>query len=276
MGSRKLAGAAIAIVCLGLLASACSGASGSRTGTETTTHSSAPKGTADPTDPPVAQGSESHPKTRPAVSRAPSTTVLRPVASTLPYDTSRFFELNFEGSRYLCRNAPAGFGKFDCVPYLGGRAPLITTPALYCSGSRSFPDCSTAWYPDDLDDYEHVSYQGREMLCRRAFGVGSSFGDLDCVAYNGGDPSAVSFFSNALKCTPSTLSVTCDATFYPSEMKGLTFATIDGNRYVCKDSFEGSECYRYFSGSPKTVAFGQPDYFCNSLGCDPYDYPSRF
>ena len=187
----------------------------------------------------------------------------------MPYDPEKYFELGFSGRTYLCES---GFSsRYDCVTYGGGPAPSFGfNPDLYCSGSDWAPDCSGLWYPADLAGYEYTQISGRDYLCEDAW----SYGDVDCYRYDGGDPDyAVGSFPD-LKCSEMGGRLECATDAYPSEFEDLATVRIGGVEYICEDTFEGQECFRWYgTGSPSNVTMGLPDYYCNAYGCDPYGYP---
>lgn len=194
---------------------------------------------------------------------------------TLPTNT---FEVRYAGSTYLCRpeNNLSYSNNSDCVRYSGGAAPSFYSPDIYCSGPKYSPECSELWYPDELDDYEIINMGGRMYLCKNAV-LGGGIGDKDCAPYSGGDPDRVSFFS-ALKCSPDVGGLRCDEEYYPSEMEGLSVVRIDYKDYVCKDTYQGDACYRWYgTGSPKSATYGLPDLYCNRSGvCAEDGYPSGY
>jgi hypothetical protein len=184
------------------------------------------------------------------------------------YDPSAWFEVSDPMGRFLCTHAVGRFQQYDCFAYRGGPPPAVVAADLYCSGSESLPDCSPWWYPDELATLDLIEYLGQTHVCERALFGG--FDDYDCYLYNGGDPR----FSYGLPiyCT-RTFGWDCRNDFYPSEMEGVFFVTIGGGEYVCEETFAGSECWSYWGGSPRDIMWGLPDYYCNSLGCDPFAYP---
>ena len=173
---------------------------------------------------------------------------------------------------YFCKDRILGFNQYDCYEGFGGNPPTFTGiyPDLYCSGYQA-SDCSKDWYPDDLADYDFLTYYGSTYICEDAWG--GSYGDLDCGRYDGGNPANV--WTNDLKCSPAGYSgYDCDRDFYPSEWDGYELVNIGGGTYVCEDTWQGSACYSYYSGSPSSATFGLPDYYCNSWGdCSRDDYP---
>lgn len=187
------------------------------------------------------------------------------------YDPAEWFELTVDFTDYFCEESIFGFQHFDCYQSFGS-PPSYTAldPDVYCSGPKILLDCSENWYPDELDQYEIVLYNGGEYICERSYLGG--FQDYDCGFYSGGDPSYV--FGNDLKCTDRGYQFECNPSYYPSELDGMSLTTIGGYEYICRDSYGGSECFRYFGGSPSSVMYGMPDLYCNYLGlCDPYGYP---
>jgi len=185
------------------------------------------------------------------------------------YDPDRYFEVYHSSGRYICDKVFGSGWHFDCTSYFGGAPPSFIYPQLYCSGSEYYPDCSDLWYPDEMDRADILEFNGQMYVCDRAFS--GSFGDYDCGVYTGGDPRYVST-GWGLKCT-KTIGWDCRTDFYPSELEGLSFATISGGQYVCKNSYGGSECWSYWSGSPKSATGGLPDYYCNYSGCSRDGYP---
>ena len=53
------------------------------------------------------------------------------------------------------------FNQYDRYEGFGGNPPTFTGvyPDLYCSGFQA-SDCSKDWYPDDLVDYDFLTYYG--------------------------------------------------------------------------------------------------------------------
>lgn len=189
------------------------------------------------------------------------------------YDPEVWLELDHEFRPYFCREAFAGFQQYDCVAAFGEMPPtLIITPDLFCSGSTLFLECSELWYPSELEFETLITYSGQTYLCRTASGFGSTFGDLDCGPYSGGDPARA--FVGALKCSEQFGSVQCDPNEYPSALAGVYFVTIGGLQHACQDTYQGSECWTYFSGSVRSAMIGMPNYYCNRSGdCDQFSYP---
>lgn len=187
------------------------------------------------------------------------------------YDPDEYFEITYDFDNYLCESGGVLRSGTDCVRYAGGPAPSFLHADLYCSGSSLGRECSDLWYPDELDDYELVEIGGRLHLCDDAL-LGGSFDDMDCAPYNGGDPDRVSF-TLGLKCSRDLGSLRCERDFYPSELDGLEVVTISGGTYVCEDTYQGSECFRWWSGSPRDATYGRPDYYCNRDGCAQGGYP---
>ena len=189
--------------------------------------------------------------------------------SCYEYDPS---EWSVVVGNYFCKDRILGFNQYDCYEGFGGNPPTFTGvyPDLYCSGFQA-SDCSKDWYPDDLADYDFLTYYGSTYICEDAWG--GSYGDLDCGRYDGGNPANV--WTNDLKCSPAGYSgYDCDRDFYPSEWDGYELVNIGGGTYVCEDTWQGSACYSYYSGSPSSATFGLPDYYCNSWGdCSRDDYP---
>ena len=71
--------------------------------------------------------------------QTPTTTV--PPTTTL-YNTFEYFEVTFDFQDYICESRSGWGEQYDCVRYFGGRAPLIFTPDLYCSGPDIDISCS--------------------------------------------------------------------------------------------------------------------------------------
>ena len=194
-------------------------------------------------------------------------------ASCSYFDPEIWFELQVDFIDYFCRDAFFGFQDYDCVRALSQEPPtIIIEPDFYCSGSQLFPECSAFWYPSDLADELIVDISGSTYLCQSASGMGSSFGDFDCGRYSGGDPRFIS--KSDLKCSDTRGSFECDPNEYPSALEGVYFSTIDGSQHVCKETYLGSECWTYFSGSIRNSMFGLPNFYCNRSGeCDRFSYP---
>lgn len=195
-----------------------------------------------------------------------------PIASRCSeYDPSRYEEVSYAGANYLCSRNPI-IGGYDCVTYSGGPAPSFVIVDVYCSGLVGPSECSPLWYPDELGDYDLVTIDARDYLCRQAF-TGRP-GDLDCYSYGGGDPSLQTSGFADLYCSYGSGGFGCDPGYYPSEWEGFELLQIDFADYVCTSSFEGQECFRWYgTGSPAEATFGPPDYYCNTRGCSPDGYP---
>lgn len=189
------------------------------------------------------------------------------------YDPGTWFELTYEFETYFCRDAVGGFQKYDCVNAFSDRPPqTILEPDLHCSGPEFLARCSELWYPSDLDGEMIITYDGQTYLCDSAYGFGATFGDLDCGPYPGGNPALV--FTGALKCSETFGSLACDPDEYPSALEGVYFVTIGGSQHICEDTYQGSECWKYFSGSVRNAMIGTPNYYCNRYNeCDQYQYP---
>jgi hypothetical protein len=187
------------------------------------------------------------------------------------YDPDIWFELEYELRLFFCRDALFGYQQHDCVAAVGKEPPrMFLEPDIYCSGAESFPRCSDLWYPDELDQHELADIGGTTYLCERA--ITGGFGDFDCGRYEGGDPTRV--YTGELKCTESFGSFECDTDFYPSELEGVFFVSIDFQDYACKETFRGSECFRYFGGSIRSAMLGLPDFYCDTSGqCSDEYYP---
>ena len=188
------------------------------------------------------------------------------------HDPDEWLEVSFDFADYFCEESFLGFQQFDCYQSLTGSPPTYTAldPDLYCSGPELFLTCSPDWYPDELEGYDFITFAGSDYLCEPA--LLGSWGDFDCGYYAGGDPAYV--YTGDLKCSDMGYSFECDYDFYPSELDGVTFSTIGGYDYVCRSSYGGSECFRYYGGSPTSAMYGLPDLYCNYAGlCDPYGYP---
>ena len=213
--------------------------------------------------------SESSPTTAaPATTQRPTTTTTVPVTTTL-YNPSEYFEVTFDFVDYICEDHSIWGDQFDCVRYFGGRAPVIFTPDLYCSGPDYALTCSVAWYPNELDDYEFVTVNYRDYVCEDTWAGG--WDDKDCYLYSGGDPSrSVSGWVD-LYCSDSGYSMTCDADEYPSvleaaaaEWDDYVILTIEWSEYICdQGAFGDMPCVRYYGGSPSGYFFWSPDYYCD-------------
>jgi hypothetical protein len=146
------------------------------------------------------------------------------------------------------------------------------------------PDCSELWYPSELDNYQLTTIDGQNMICSDA-NLGSSLGDLDCFAYDGGDPDlAASAFGFKYQCSRDGPTLTCAQDYYPSEMDDYELFTVDGRDVICTDAgyaggYGDLDCFRYDGGDPSDAAFGLPDYKCSpslpSLDCNSDYYPSE-
>jgi hypothetical protein len=53
----------------------------------------------------------------------------------------------------------------------------------------------------------------------------------------------------------------------------VEFVRIDYQDHVCRRTYGGRECWRYYGGSPRRAMAGSPDYYCNSYGCSHSGYP---
>ena len=96
-------------------------------------------------------------------------------------------------------------------------------------------DCSKDCYPDDLADYDFLTYYGSTYICEDAWG--GSYGDLDCGRYDGGNPANV--WTNDLKCSPAGYSgYDCDRDFI-LQMGRIKLVNIGGGTYVCEDNLAG-------------------------------------
>jgi hypothetical protein len=211
--------------------------------------------------------------------RRPTTTTTVPVTTTL-YDTDEYFEVTFDFQDYICEDHSLWGEQYDCIRYFGGRAPLIFTPDLYCSGPEFNLSCSFTWYPDELDGYEFVTVGFREYVCEDTWAGG--WDDKDCYLYNGGDPSSATFGLVDLYCSGSGYSARCDSEWYPNELEDYEFITFGYQDYVCEDAWLGSwgdkDCYVYYGGDPSSVTMGWVDLYCSESGfsmtCDTSEYPS--
>ena len=182
--------------------------------------------------------------------------------------------LRFQGMDYACEKV--GFGDGDCVRTYGSIPSYIGTPDQYCSNVNStFPDCSELWYPDELEDYTFVQYGASDYVCEDSFS-GFSFGDAECFRYSGGDPQDATGSFPDLYCSDSFSAVpTCDEDYFPSELEDIEFVTIDGDDYICENTFGGLECYEWYgAGSPRDAIGYAPDFYCNDWGeCARDDFP---
>ena len=204
--------------------------------------------------------------------RRPTTTTTVPVTTTL-YDTDEYFEVTFDFQDYICENRSLSSEQYDCARYFGGRAPLIFTPDLYCSGPEFSLSCSFTWYPNELDDYEFVTVDFTEYICAATQTGG--WGDMDCYLYFGGSPASHSFGLVDLYCSGSASSMTCNPDWYPSELEadpaewvGYGLVTIEGRKYLCDERvFTPDPCVPYSGGSPSEYNVHPivAEYFC-----DPY------
>jgi hypothetical protein len=127
-------------------------------------------------------------------------------------------------------NRLGSFDQFECIQYLGQLSIQITLEfnfggaTLFCSGSKTSPNCSKLWFPNELLGHIIVtsirvdsSIRSGTFLCRRASG---SFGvdNHDCAVYSGGNPASVSFYK-AFKCAKEGLSYICRTDYYPNEVQ---------------------------------------------------------
>ena len=185
-----------------------------------------------------------------------------------------WIRLWFEGADYVCEEV--GYSDADCVRAFGSVPSYIGTPDQYCSNvMSSFPDCSDLWYPSELDDYTFIQYGPSDYVCEDSFS-GFAFGDAECFRYSGGDPGMATGAFPDLYCSDSFSAIpTCDEDYFPSELEGLEFVTIDGSDYVCEDTFGGLECFRWRGfGSPRDAIGFSPDFYCNDWGeCAEDDFP---
>lgn len=185
---------------------------------------------------------------------------------------SGWFALRFQTSNLVCREGLSYSRALCLFDYRNSFPSYVVSPDYYCSDINypGLASCDSRWFPDELDQYKFVSFQGNDYVCDSSY----SFGDLECYDYFSGDPGAVVGSSPDLYCTDG-LSPECNQDFPPSDLEDLEFASIDGYDYVCESSFMGQDCYRWNGfGSPKDATFGFPDYYCNDYGeCSPDDYP---
>jgi len=182
-----------------------------------------------------------------------------------------WFALRFQTSDLVCQEM--SYSQARCLfDYRNNFFTDITSPDFYCSNVNypGLASCDPRWYPDELDQYEFVSFQGNDYVCDLTY----SFGDLECYDYFSGDPGSVVRYWPDLYCTDG-LSLECNQDFPPSDLEDLEFTSIDGYDYVCESSYMGQDCYRWNGfGSPKDATSGSPDYYCNDYGeCSPDDYP---
>jgi hypothetical protein len=189
--------------------------------------------------------------------------------TTLPYDPSRYYEVDYGGRTYLCQS---GFSIDECGLYVGGAAPVIISPDLYCDPLTR----KCAEY--DPSRYEEIGFGGGNYLCDlNTFG-----GGYDCVRYSGG--SIPSFLAIDLYCSGFTGPNECSPLWYPDELDRYDVVTIDGRNHICADAFTGhygdQDCFRYDGGDPTFEASGFPDLFCSEVGgglsCDASFYPSEW
>lgn len=199
----------------------------------------------------------------------PPPTIATAPTTTLPYDTSRYYEVDYEGRTYLCESS---FSIDECAIYFGGAAPVIISADLYCDPIAR----RCAEY--DPSQFEEIWYAGDNYLCdMNTFGAG-----YDCVRYSGG-PSP-SFFTVDLYCSGFTGPSECSPLWYPDELSRYTMVTIDGNDYLCDEALTGrygdQDCFRYSGGNPSVQASGFPDLYCSDdlgrLSCDTSYYPSEW
>jgi hypothetical protein len=187
------------------------------------------------------------------------------------YHPDDYFEMDFGGTSALC-DQRYGTTRFECQRFDGRIIPTFgLQPFAYCSGTAASPSCSTLWYPSDLDRYDLTAIGGQDYICEPAFGA--SFGDLDCYRYDGGDPMFAVGGLPDQYCSPSGGGYSCDPSDYPSVWDGLSVVTIEYADYICKSTFQGQECYRWYGGSPASMSMFFPDYYCNTRGCDSSGYP---
>jgi hypothetical protein len=78
-----------------------------------------------------------------------------------------------------------------------------------------------------------------------------------------------------LYCSPREFGsgLECRRDYYPSEARDVEFVRIDYQDHVCRRTYGGRECWRYYGGSPHRAMAGSPDYYCNSYGCRHSGYP---
>ena len=157
-----------------------------------------------------------------APTSGPTTTA--PPFGTLPFDSDRYFEVTYQGHRYLCEDSLLNLSdSYDCMRYFGGSPPLLFfDPDLHCEGSRTSLTC----YEYDPDEYFEVTYGGRSYLCEMPF-WGQQY---DCKTYFGGRPP--SFYSPDLYCSGPTYSLSCSRDWYPDELDDYEFVTIDFSTYA--------------------------------------------
>ena len=211
--------------------------------------------------------------------RRPTTTTTVPVTTTL-YNPNHYFEITFDFNDYICEDRFSWGDQYDCVRYFGGRAPLILSPELYCSGPDYNLTCSANWYPNEMDAFEFVTVNYQDYACQDSW-VGGWDGK-DCYRYNGGDPSMAVMGWVGLYCSGSGYSMRCDGRWYPGELDKYEFFTIGYQDYICKDAWSGhwgdKDCYLYESGDPSMAVMGWVDLYCSGSGysmtCNPDEYPS--
>jgi hypothetical protein len=194
-----------------------------------------------------------------ASATSPTTTTFTTKATNAGSNT---FGVNYNANQYTCwDNASLAEDFFyDCS--LGGIAKTGNV-TLYCNGDAANPSCSTDWYPSKLQGYDLRTINGAHYLCSTATSSVASTGDKLCAKYAGGDPTKAST-TNGLKCSTSGASVTCNANYFPSELNDLTIIKAEGQQYVCVDTGDGANCYRWDgTGSPKQATQGEPDLYCD-------------
>lgn len=172
------------------------------------------------------------------------------------------FSVTYNAQQYTCWNDAtlAEDYFYDCS--LGSSAQTADV-ALYCDGDKKGPTCSTNWYPSKLQNYDVRTINNAQYLCSTATGSDATKGDKLCAKYSGGDPTQVSAV-NQLKCSTVDQTLTCNAKYFPSELDDLTIIKVEGQQYVCEETTDGSQCYRWNgNSSPKQASQGEPDMYCD-------------
>ena len=136
------------------------------------------------------------------------------------------------------------------------------------------PATTTTLY--DTDEYFEVTFDFQDYICENRSLWGEQY---DCVRYFGGR--APFIFTPDLYCSGPEFNLSCSFTWYPDELDGYEFITVNYNEYVCEDTWRGGgdkDCYRYNGGDPSRSTSGWVDLYCSesgySLTCDTDEYPS--
>ena len=152
--------------------------------------------------------------------------------------------------------------------------PSETTSTSRPTTTTTVPVTTTLY---DTDEYFEVTFDFQDYICENRSMWGEQY---DCVRYSGGR--APSIFTPDLYCSGPDFGLSCSFTWYPDELDGYEFVTVDFTEYICATTHTGGwgdmDCYLYFGGSPASHSFGLVDLYCSgsasSMTCNPEWYPS--